>query len=78
MLQITHLLMQDYKNVFSFVAELKNNYTMANEASSTGKFWLMFIISLIGTIAFLWMMPEWFWVMLPFLGTSFVYAMDWV
>ncbi|MDA8692562.1 hypothetical protein N9L92_00760 [Saprospiraceae bacterium] len=47
------------------------------EKSSTKTYWLIFIISMIGMIAFLVFLTPWFWVMLPFVGTSFVYAMDW-
>jgi len=50
---------------------------MNTENTSTRKHWLSFFISLAGMIAFLILLPEWFWVMLPFVGTSFVYAMDW-
>jgi len=50
---------------------------MATQAKSTRKYWGMFIISLIATIAFLIILPEWFWVTLPFLFTSLVYAFDW-
>jgi len=51
---------------------------MNTETTSKGKFWLAFLVSLVLTIAFLIFLPEWFWVMLPFLFTSFVGAMDWV
>jgi hypothetical protein len=47
------------------------------ENTSTKKYWLYFMISMVAMIAFLILLPEWFWVMLPFVGTSFVYAMDW-
>ena len=47
-------------------------------ATSTGKYWLMTLLSLIVTIGLLWMKPEWFWVPLPFLLTGFVKAMNWV
>lgn len=50
---------------------------MSSQTNSRGKYWMMTMISLIGTILFLIFLPEWFWVMLPFLGTAFVYAMDW-
>ncbi len=50
---------------------------MSSQTNARGKYWMMTLISLIGTILFLIFLPEWFWVMLPFLGTAFVYAMDW-
>jgi len=50
---------------------------MTTNTTDTKKYWLWFIISLIGTIGFLIVKPEWFWVMLPFLFTSLVWAMDW-
>ncbi|HMS68945.1 MAG: hypothetical protein WAT92_16165 [Saprospiraceae bacterium] len=42
------------------------------------KYWMYFIVSVIGTVAFLIFKPEWFWVMLPFTFTSFVLAKDWM
>ncbi|MDB9914357.1 hypothetical protein OAD00_00730 [Saprospiraceae bacterium] len=42
------------------------------------KYWLYFAVSLLLTIGFLIILPEWFWVMLPFLLTYFVQAMDWM
>jgi len=47
-----------------------------NTSTDTKKFWLMFIISTIACIAFLMIKPEWFWVTLPMLFTSLVYALD--
>ena len=48
------------------------------ETSSTGKYWMMVIISLLVTVAILFVAPEWCWVPLPFLLTGFVKAMNWV
>lgn len=42
------------------------------------KYWVMFAISLLMTVGFLVFVPEWFWVMLPPLFTSFVLAKDWM
>jgi hypothetical protein len=42
------------------------------------KYWVMFAVSLLLTIGFLIVLPEWFWVMLPPLLTSFVLAKDWI
>ena len=46
--------------------------------TSTGKYWIYFFISLIVTIGFLIVLPEWFWVVLPFLFTALVKAFDWL
>lgn len=51
---------------------------MSAEASNTKQWWLYTLVSLAGTIALLILIPEWFWVALPFLFTSFVKAMDWM
>ena len=48
-----------------------------NTKKSTKTYWLLFFVSLLFMIGFLILLPEWFWVMLPFVGTAFVYAMDW-
>jgi len=50
---------------------------MSTETKSTRTYWMFFFISLLATLGFLLLLPEWFWVTLPFLFTSFVYAMDW-
>jgi len=50
---------------------------MTTNTSDRKKYWMMTLVSLVGTLLFLVFLPEWFWVMLPFLGTAFVYAMDW-
>lgn len=47
-------------------------------ATSTKTYWLYFFISLLVTIGFLILLPEWFWVVLPFLFTSLVKAFDWL
>jgi len=52
--------------------------TMSDTSNSVGKYWLMFLISLVACILFLIFLPEWFWVTLPFLFTGFVYGMRWV
>jgi len=51
---------------------------MSTTTKSTVKYWLYFAVSLLLTIGFLIILPEWFWVMLPFLLTYFVQAMDWM
>jgi len=50
---------------------------MRSQTNSRGKYWMMTLVSLAFTVLLLIIIPEWFWVALPFLGTSFVYAMDW-
>ncbi|MGA0256640.1 MAG: hypothetical protein ACO3MG_02265 [Saprospiraceae bacterium] len=50
---------------------------MRADTNSTSKYWIGFFISLLALVAFLIILPEWFWVTLPFLFTSFVYAMRW-
>ncbi len=44
--------------------------------TSKGKYWTLFLISLVVMIALLIFIPEWFWVALPFVLTYLVYAMD--
>jgi len=51
---------------------------MSNENKSLAKYWLMFLVSLAICIGFLILLPEWFWVTLPFVFTYFVLAMDWI
>jgi hypothetical protein len=51
---------------------------MSTQAANTKIWWLYTLISLVGTILFLIFLPEWFWVMLPFLGTALVKALDWM
>jgi len=43
-----------------------------------GIYWLGFVISLVACAAFLMWNPAWFWVMLPFIFTFFVKALDWI
>jgi len=52
--------------------------TTTTEKPNTKIYWLGFVISLILTAAFLVLLPEWFWVMLPFVGTTFIKALDWM
>ncbi|MFT6333430.1 MAG: hypothetical protein ACJATI_000157 [Halioglobus sp.] len=47
-------------------------------ATSTKTYWVYFFVSLLVTIGFLVVWPEWFWVPLPFLFTSLVKAFDWL
>jgi hypothetical protein len=42
------------------------------------KYWLFFGASLLFTVALLFVIPEWFWIGLPFLFTSYVLAKDWL
>ena len=51
---------------------------MTSPNTDVKKYWLYFFGSLLATIAFLIFKPEWFWVMLPFVGTSFVLAKNWL
>ena len=44
--------------------------------TSKGKYWMLFIISLVVMIALLIFIHEWSWVALPFVLTYLVYAMD--
>ncbi len=49
----------------------------ANNKSHTTD-WIIFFVSLVAMIALLVIKPEWFWVILPFVLTYFVKAMDWM
>jgi len=46
------------------------------ESKSTAKYWMMFLVSTLIMIGFLVILPEWFWVVLPFSLTSLVMAFD--
>lgn len=52
------------------------NIEIMEQTKSTGKYWLLFFISLAGMIAMMVYKPEFFWVILPFVGTYFAKAMD--
>jgi len=43
---------------------------------SKARYTIMFFVSLIACIALLAVKPEWFWVMLPFVGTGLAGALD--
>jgi len=49
-----------------------------SKKSNTVMWWVAFVISMILMVAFLVFLPEWFWVMLPFVGTSLILAIDWM
>jgi len=51
---------------------------MTTSEKNLKKYWVMFGISLLLTVGFLVVRPEWFWVMLPPLFTSFVLAKEWM
>lgn len=51
---------------------------MSTTTESVRMYWLYTLVSLLGTFAFLYFKPEWFWVMLPFFFTYFVKAMRWM
>jgi hypothetical protein len=47
-------------------------------APAGNRYWMLFGISLAVMIGLLCTRPEWFWVVLPFVCTYFVQAMDWI
>jgi len=49
-----------------------------SQEKSTGMYWLLTIVSLVGIVLFLIFKPEWFWVMLPPFFTAFIKAMKWM
>jgi len=52
---------------------------MASDAkSSNGKYWLIFMVTLVIMLFFLVVDPTWFWVPLPFVLTFFVKAIDYM
>jgi hypothetical protein len=51
---------------------------MTSNEKNLGKYWVYCGISVLMTIAFLIFLPEWFWVMLPFVFTYFIQALDWM
>lgn len=40
-----------------------------------GRDWLVFLLSTVAAIAFLWLAPEWVWVTFPFFFTSLAGAL---
>jgi len=44
--------------------------------TSTSRYWLYFLISLAICVTFLFFIPGWFWVPLPFICTFLVKALD--
>ena len=56
----------------------KTETPMATETTSTGKYWLYFLISLVLTIIALMFFNQWFWVFLPFTLTFLVMALDYM
>lgn len=51
---------------------------MASKTENPGMYWMATLASLVACIGFLMFLPEWFWVTLPFLFTSYVKAMNWI
>lgn len=49
-----------------------------SENSSTGKYWLYFLISLVIFILMLIFMNQWFWVAMPFMLTYLVLALGYM
>ncbi len=49
---------------------------MSSNTKSLAFDWLMTLVSLVAMIAFLLLLPEWFWVTLPFFLTYLVKALD--
>ena len=49
---------------------------MTKSKISKAQIWMIFIVSTIICIGFLAFKPSFFWVMLPFMLTSLVYAVD--
>jgi predicted RND superfamily exporter protein len=52
------------------------NYNDMETTKSTGKYWMYFFISLVVMILMIIFYREFFWVVLPFVVTSFALAMD--
>jgi len=48
---------------------------MTLEKSKT-KYWIYFLISTVACLLLLWFLPAWFWVVLPFVLTYLVLALD--
>lgn len=41
-------------------------------------YWIYFLVSTLACVAFLLFLPEWCWVMFPFMFTSLIQALDWM
>lgn len=51
---------------------------MTTSSDSVRIYWIYTLLSLVGIVLFLMFKPEWFWVILPPFGTSFIKAMRWM
>jgi hypothetical protein len=51
---------------------------MEQQKSSRATDWMLFGISLVVMLGFLYFLPEWFWVVLPFVGTYWAKGMDYI
>jgi hypothetical protein len=51
---------------------------MENTQESNKKDWFIFAISLVAMIVLLIILPEWFWVVLPFVCTYFIKAINYM
>jgi hypothetical protein len=45
---------------------------------NTGVQKIIFLVSILAIAGFLYLKPEWFWVVLPFFFTSFVRSKNWI
>jgi hypothetical protein len=59
-----------------YAVYLKKFFSTMNEAKSSGKYWMSFLISSIALILMLIFAREYFWVVLPFFFTTFGLAMN--
>jgi hypothetical protein len=72
------LLQISAKNVY-LLKNLKKMSVKNTDAPASGnRYWMLFGISLAVMVGLLFTYPEWFWVILPFVCTYFVQAMDWI
>ncbi len=51
---------------------MSDQHTQAEKKESTGKYWLLFLVSTAILIFMMIFVNEWFWVVLPFSLTSLV------
>jgi hypothetical protein len=57
---------------------IKYIFNMEQQKSSRATDWMLFGISLVVMLGFLYFLPEWFWVVLPFVGTYWAKGMDYI
>ena len=72
------LLQISAKNVYLLKNFKKMSVKNTDAPANGNRYWMLFGVSLAVMVGLLFTYPEWFWVILPFVCTYFVQAMDWI